>query len=125
MAERAPADGWGKPVPELRETAAWAAGAGLDGLAEGCRGVLRRAGIPVPRSAAASDPAGLTARERDVLALLTGGASNAEIAQRLFLSPRTVEKHVERRLAKTGCTSRTQLAIRAVGGHGGTHQRPD
>jgi DNA-binding NarL/FixJ family response regulator len=45
-----------------------------------------------------------------VLALLADGLTNREIASRLYLSPRTVEKHVERILAKTGQVNRTALA---------------
>ncbi|MFM7267411.1 MAG: response regulator transcription factor [Cyanobium sp.] len=52
--------------------------------------------------------------EARVLALLRLGASNREIAAGLVLSVRTVESHVSSLLAKTGCRSRTQLALRAV-----------
>ncbi len=52
---------------------------------------------------------GVTAREADVLALIAEGLANKEIAARLFLSPRTVERHVESLLRKTGARSRTQL----------------
>jgi DNA-binding NarL/FixJ family response regulator len=53
---------------------------------------------------------GITRREADVLALVIEGCSNRDIADRLFLSVRTVEKHVESLLRKTGTKSRTQLA---------------
>ena len=43
------------------------------------------------------------------LALVVQGLSNKEIADRLFLSPRTVEKHVERLVAKTGVAARHEL----------------
>jgi DNA-binding CsgD family transcriptional regulator len=52
---------------------------------------------------------GITDREADVLALVAEGLTSAEIAQRLFISPRTVDKHVERLLAKTGTARRTEL----------------
>jgi DNA-binding NarL/FixJ family response regulator len=52
----------------------------------------------------------MTAREGEVLALLAGGLANKEIATRLHLSSRTVEKHVESLLRKAGARSRTQLA---------------
>jgi DNA-binding NarL/FixJ family response regulator len=55
----------------------------------------------------------LTAREEDVLALVEAGLPNRAIAERLFLSARTVEKHVERLLAKTGQANRGQLATYA------------
>ena len=51
----------------------------------------------------------MTAREADVLRLIAEGLANKEIAARLYLSPRTVEKHVESLLRKTGARSRTQL----------------
>jgi DNA-binding NarL/FixJ family response regulator len=58
-------------------------------------------------------PLGITAREADVLELVTEGLSNKDIAVRLGLSPRTVEKHVESLLRKLGARSRTHLAISA------------
>ena len=54
---------------------------------------------------------GITAREVDVLVLVAGGATNREVAERLFISLRTVDKHVERLLQKTGATRRGLAAI--------------
>jgi DNA-binding NarL/FixJ family response regulator len=51
----------------------------------------------------------VTARELEVLLLVSQGLTNRDIAARLFLSPRTVEKHVERLLAKVGATDRAEL----------------
>ena len=65
------------------------------------------AAAPVPPSLAGL---GVTAREVDVLALVAAGATNREIGERLFISVRTVDKHVERLLQKTGVTSRHGLA---------------
>lgn len=56
----------------------------------------------------------LTPREHDVLALLVQGASNREIAQRLFLSDKTVKQHVTKILRKQGVRSRSQAIIHAV-----------
>ncbi len=53
---------------------------------------------------------GVTSREADVLALVSQGLTNQELAARLHLSPRTVEKHVASLLAKTGSRRRAQLA---------------
>lgn len=51
-------------------------------------------------------PAGLTAREVEVIRLLASGKSNREIAEELFLSPKTVARHLSNIFAKTGAGSR-------------------
>ena len=56
----------------------------------------------------------MTPREREVLGLLVAGKSNPEIADRLFISPRTAQTHVTNILAKLGAASRTEAAARAV-----------
>jgi len=53
----------------------------------------------------------LTDRERDVLALVAKGLSNAEIADRLFISPATVKTHVARTLTKLDARDRAQLIV--------------
>ncbi len=55
----------------------------------------------------------LTPRERDVLACLVDGRSNAQIADRLSISVPTAKTHVSRVLDKMGCTSRLQAAVTA------------
>ena len=57
------------------------------------------------------DDFGLTRRERDVAALVAEGLSNREIAARLVISQRTAETHVQNMLAKTGFSTRSQLAV--------------
>jgi DNA-binding NarL/FixJ family response regulator len=57
----------------------------------------------------------LTAREREVLDLLAGGASNRHIARALGISLKTVQNHVSRILDKLQATDRTQAALRARG----------
>ena len=116
-AQAALADGWGHPVLWLREAAAFFAGRGHDRIAAACRGLLRRAGAPVPRRRPgdAALPERLrvllvTAREAEVLGLVADGLTNREIAAQMFLSPRTVEKHVANLLVKTGLRRRAQLA---------------
>jgi DNA-binding NarL/FixJ family response regulator len=58
---------------------------------------------------------GVTPREIEVLDLVSEGLSNRDIAARLYLSHRTVEKHIESLLRKTGARSRTQLAAVRAG----------
>ena len=116
-AQAALADGWGDPVSWLREAEAFFQDRGHDRIAAACRGLLRQAGAPVPRrrpgDAALPErlrAAGVTGREADVLALVADGLTNREIADHMFLSPRTVEKHVASLLVKTGLRRRAQLA---------------
>ncbi len=56
----------------------------------------------------------LTARERDVLACLGAGMSNADISSALAITAATTKTHVTRVLSKLGCTSRLQAALVAV-----------
>jgi DNA-binding CsgD family transcriptional regulator len=59
-------------------------------------------------------PQQLTPREREVVALLAQGLTNAELADRLYISPKTAAVHVSNILAKLGMTSRTEVAAWAV-----------
>jgi DNA-binding NarL/FixJ family response regulator len=59
-----------------------------------------------------ASPTPISPAEQRVLAVLSRGASNREIAATLYLSVRTVESHISSLLAKTGCRNRTQLALR-------------
>ncbi|CAE08488.1 helix-turn-helix domain-containing protein [Parasynechococcus marenigrum] len=56
----------------------------------------------------------LTPAEQRVSALLLQGLSNRAIAERLVISHRTVECHISRALAKTGCVNRLELALRML-----------
>ncbi|ARJ05121.1 helix-turn-helix transcriptional regulator [Cnuibacter physcomitrellae] len=64
-------------------------------------------------SSGSADPDALTEREHDVLELLSQGASNREIAARLFISAKTVSVHVSNILRKTGAASRTEAVYLA------------
>ena len=113
--EAAVADGWGDPVSGLRADLSGFEAGGDDALARTCRDLLRRAGVSVRRGrgSAAVPPAlrslGVTSREMDVLVLVADGLTNAEVAQRLVLSSRTVDHHVARLLARTGASNRAGL----------------
>jgi DNA-binding CsgD family transcriptional regulator len=77
------------------------------------RAELRERGVRVPRgrsSTTAADPAGLTGRQREVLALLAEGLTNAQIAERLSVSAKTAEHHVSAVLAKLGVPTRGMAA---------------
>lgn len=61
-----------------------------------------------------SGPAGLTAREMEVLGLLSQGLTSPEIAQRLFISTKTVRNHLEHVYLKLGITNRTGAVLFAL-----------
>lgn len=67
-----------------------------------------------PRPAATSEAfPELTAREREVLDLIAGGRSNAEITRQLFLSPKTVRNHISNIFTKLRVADRAQAIVRA------------
>ena len=59
-------------------------------------------------------PAGLTPREIEVLALIARGASTRQVAERLFITPKTAETHIERIYAKTGASTRSTATLFAM-----------
>jgi DNA-binding CsgD family transcriptional regulator/tetratricopeptide (TPR) repeat protein len=87
-------------------------------LATRIRGRLRTLGVTrIPRGPSKptrASPAGLTARQTEVLRRLVLGRTNAEIARELVLSVRTVDSHVAALLAKLGARDRRDAAARAV-----------
>jgi DNA-binding NarL/FixJ family response regulator len=96
--------------------AAWAAGQMLtaeEAVAEATE-VLVTMSAPTPPSATAGSAFGLTPREREVLGLLAGGHSNQEIADTLFISPRTAKNHVASILPKLGVGSRAAAVAYAL-----------
>jgi DNA-binding CsgD family transcriptional regulator/tetratricopeptide (TPR) repeat protein len=121
VAEAALVDGWGTPEKWLAEALAFFDPAGPPAVASACRSLLRRAGAPVPRRrrpasdlAAPWAEAGVTPREAEVLALLAEGRSTKQIAARLYLSPKTVERHIANLAAKVGVERRTELVAFAA-----------
>ena len=83
-------------------------------LAEAVRQKLRAAGVQTitrgPRAATRENPFGLTNRQVEILELLTENLTNAEIAARLHISPKTVDHHVSAVLAKLDVPSREEAA---------------
>ena len=65
-----------------------------------------------PITAGSADP--LSEREREIVALLAGGATDAQIADQLYLSTNTVRSHLERIRDKTGARRRTELVRYAI-----------
>ncbi|MFJ7219155.1 helix-turn-helix transcriptional regulator [Amycolatopsis sp. NPDC098790] len=116
VAEAALADGWGEPVLWLRAAEEYFHDAAVPAVAGACRTLLRRAGEPVrqrrpglhrlPRELR---DAGVTVREYDVFRLLAHRLGNTDIARRLLISPKTVEKHVSSLMTKTKLPDRVTL----------------
>jgi DNA-binding CsgD family transcriptional regulator len=71
-------------------------------------------GVPSTRRRASATPSGLTRREHEVLMLLTEGLTDREIAERLFVSPKTAGHHVSSILGKLGVRTRTEAATTAI-----------
>ena len=93
--------------------AAWAEGRRL-AVESAIASALEAESMPGPTPIAAEKPpdppSPLTPREREVAALIARGYSNRQIADALVISPHTAERHVERILAKLGCSSRAEVA---------------
>ena len=98
------------PVAAAEELSAEAEAGRLDG--EAVAAVLEAAGHRVGRRR--ERPAGLTAREVDVLRLLARGLSSREIASRLVITPKTARNHIEHIYAKIGASSRAAASLFAV-----------
>jgi DNA-binding CsgD family transcriptional regulator/tetratricopeptide (TPR) repeat protein len=101
----------------LAEALEIARGLGAEPLMRRAAGRMRQLGLRVPqgpRGTTRANPAGLTPRQLEVLALLVEGCTNAEIAERLVVSPRTAEHHVAAVLRKLGAATRRDAARRAA-----------
>ncbi|MGV4986077.1 helix-turn-helix transcriptional regulator [Streptomyces sp. NRAIS4] len=106
-----------RAVELLRLAAAVAAHLDARSLADAVARLAQRARLTLtraPRQAlAAADPAaalGLTSRERDVLRLVSAGRTNRQIAEELFISPKTASVHVSNILSKLGVSGRGEAA---------------
>lgn len=103
--------------PALAEAMEIARAFGATPLLDRVSRKLRATGRMIPRGPAAStrsNPAGLTDRQLEILGLIADGLTNAEIAKRLTISPRTIEHHVSSVLAKLDVTTRRDAARQAV-----------
>ena len=91
---------------------------GAEPAAEKLRHRLRAAGVRGiprgPRQSTSENPAGLTARQMEVLSLMSEGCGNAEIAERLFISYKTVDHHVSAILAKLDARTRAEAVSIAL-----------
>jgi ATP/maltotriose-dependent transcriptional regulator MalT len=102
----------------LRDAAEVTRRLGARPLAAEISALARRARLQLDPTATADVPAladqlGLTPREAEVLALVAAGRSNRQIAQALFISPKTASVHVSNILAKLGVATRTEAAAMA------------
>lgn len=121
LAEAAIADGWGDPISWLRDSLVAFEASGDEDLAASCRRLLAKAGAPVPRKAPTDtgvpedlSAKGITARELEVLVLLAEAMPTREMAERLFLSPRTVERHISNIAVKVGVPGRAGVVAFAA-----------
>ncbi|WP_069884941.1 helix-turn-helix transcriptional regulator [Streptomyces luteocolor] len=106
----------------LRQAGEVADRLGARPLADSITGLAQRARLPLTTAEAACAPAapadpaealGLTSRERDVLRLVAVGRSNRQIAEELFISPKTASVHVSNILAKLSVSGRGEAAALA------------
>ncbi|MFD0635287.1 LuxR C-terminal-related transcriptional regulator [Catenulispora yoronensis] len=117
VAEPALAEGWGDPVAWLREAEEYFHTSDATAIAGACRALLRKAGVRVMQRRSGLDAVpealarhGVTVREYEVLVLIGERRANPDIAKLLFISPRTVEKHVASLMDKLGKGARGELA---------------
>ena len=98
---------------QARSAHAIASRLGAEPLREEVEVLVRRGRLDVPGVARRQGPAGLTARELEVLRLVAEGRSNQQIAEALFISRKTASVHVSHILAKLGVHTRVEAAAAA------------
>ena len=99
-----------EPIDLIRGIQAVARGDGL--LSPGVtRRLIAEFATLTSKTEPTSDLRALTEREREVMALVAGGLSNDEIAERLVVSPATAKTHVSRAMVKLGARDRAQLVV--------------
>jgi DNA-binding CsgD family transcriptional regulator len=82
-------------------------------LRDSCAAELARLGeAPRARSSGGRAPAGLTGRELEIMLLVARGNTSRQIGEALFISPRTVEMHVQGSLVKLSCRTRAEAVRR-------------
>lgn len=125
VAEAAIADGWGEPIAWLRRAEEYFHQLSVPAVAGACRSMLRHAGASVKQRRTGMDQVpddlraiGVTVREHEVLQLLVERLTNKAIANRLHISPRTVEKHVASLIMKAEVADRTALSDFAASAYG-------
>jgi non-specific serine/threonine protein kinase len=100
-----------------RFDAAWAAGRQMTlaaAVADALAGVTVPSALVTVVGVAQAPVSPLTPREREVATLVANGYTNRQIAETLIISAHTAERHVERILAKLGCSSRAEIATWAA-----------
>ncbi|CAM3624907.1 helix-turn-helix transcriptional regulator [Kibdelosporangium persicum] len=124
-AEAAIADGWGEPIAWLRRAEEYFHQLSVPAVAGACRSLLRHAGASVKQRRTGIDQVpddlraiGVTVREHEVLQLLVERLTNKAIANRLHISPRTVEKHVASLIMKADVADRVELSDFAASAYG-------
>ncbi len=117
VAEAAIEGGWGEPVPWLRRAEEHFHNMSLPLVAGACRSLLRNAGASVRQRRIGTElvpdelrAIGVTVREHEVLQLMVERLTNKAIANRLHISPRTVEKHVASLILKAEVADRIELS---------------
>ncbi|MET0236290.1 MAG: AAA family ATPase [Kibdelosporangium sp.] len=128
VSEAAIDDGWGDPVSWLRKAEDYFHQLSVVPVASACRSMLRHVGATVRQRRSGMDQVpddlraiGVTVREHEVLQLIVERLTNKAIANRLHISPRTVEKHVASLIIKAEVADRVELSDFAASAYADGH----